>query len=102
MEQFDLNWHTFSDHVKEMMQNLLLSNESTDITLICEDKTKFKAHKFVLNACSPLFQTIINDLPQKGPCYLSKRSPCSRNEINFTVHVSWKSNILSEQNESIP
>ena len=67
MEQFHLNWHTFSDHVKEMMQNLLLSNESTDITLICEDKTKFKAHKFVLNACSPLFQTIINDLPQKDP-----------------------------------
>ena len=67
MEQFDLNWHTFSDHVKEMMQNLLLSNESTDITLICEDKTRFKAHKFVLNACSPLFQTIINDLPQKDP-----------------------------------
>ena len=67
MEQFVLNWHTFSDHVKEMMQNLLLSNESTDITLICEDKTRFKEDKFVLNACSPLFQTIINDLPHKDP-----------------------------------
>merc|ERR1712189_125059 len=67
MEQFNLNWHSYNDHLKEMMQNLLLSTESTDITLICEDKTKFKAHKFVLNACSPLFQTIINDLPQKDP-----------------------------------
>ena len=67
MEQFDLNWRTYNDHLKEMMQNLLISNESTDITLVCEDKTKFKAHKFVLNACSPVFTSIINDLPQKDP-----------------------------------
>jgi len=50
-----------------MMQNLMQSNESTDITLVCEDKIKFKAHKFILNACSPVFQSIINDLPQKDP-----------------------------------
>merc|ERR1712243_230335 len=63
-EQFNLNWHTYSDHLKEMMQNLMQSNESTDVTLLCEDKTRFKAHKFVLKACSPVFQSIINDLPQ--------------------------------------
>ena len=67
MEQFNLNWHTYNDHLKEMMKHLMQSNESTDITLVCEDRTKFKAHKFVLNACSPLFQSIINDLPQKDP-----------------------------------
>ena len=67
MEQFNLNWHTYNDHLKEMMQHLMQSGESTDVSLVCEDKTKFKAHKFVLNACSPVFQTIINDLPQKDP-----------------------------------
>ena len=50
-----------------MMQHLMQSDESIDVTLVCEDKTKFKAHKFVLNACSPVFQSIINDLPQKDP-----------------------------------
>jgi len=60
-----LNWHTYNDHLKEMMQNLMLSQESTDVTLVCEDKTKFKTHKFVLNACSPVFYSIINNLPQK-------------------------------------
>ena len=64
-EQFNLNWHTYSDHLKEMMQNLMQSNKSTDVTLVCEDKTRFKAHKFVLSACSPVFQSIITDLPQK-------------------------------------
>ena len=67
MEQFNLNWHTYNDHLKEMMQNLMQSHESSDVTLVCEDKTKFKAHQFVLNACSPVFQSIINDLPQKDP-----------------------------------
>ena len=67
MEQFNLKWHTYNEHLRELMQHLLQSNESTDITLVCEDKTKLKAHKFVLNACSPVFQSIINDLPQKDP-----------------------------------
>ena len=64
-EQFNLNWHTYSDHLKEMMVNLMESYETSDVTIVCEDKTKFKAHKFVLNACSPVFQSILNDLPQK-------------------------------------
>merc|ERR1712221_23446 len=65
MEQYNLNWHTYNDHLREMMQNLMQSHESTDVTLVCEDKTKFKAHQFVLNAYSPVFKSIINDLPQK-------------------------------------
>ena len=67
MGQFNLNWNTYNDHLKEMMQHLMQSDESTDVTLVCEDKTKFKAHKFVLNACSPVFQSIISDLPQRDP-----------------------------------
>merc|ERR1719228_2805114 len=65
-EQFNLNWHTYSDHLKEMMLKLMESNETADVTLVCEDKTKFKAHKLVLISCSPVFQSIINDLPKIG------------------------------------
>ena len=64
-EQFNLNWHTYSDHLKEMMQNLLKSADNADVTLVCEDKTKFKAHKFVLSSCSTFFQSIIMDMAQK-------------------------------------
>jgi len=67
MEKLHLNMDMFNEHLKAIMQNLMLSNDSTDITLVCEDKTKFKAHKFVLNACSPVFQSIIIDLPQNNP-----------------------------------
>ena len=67
MEQLHLKWHTYDDHLKEMMKNLMLTHESSDVTLVCEDKTKFKAHKFVLNACSPVFKLKLDELPQKDP-----------------------------------
>merc|ERR1712189_129088 len=63
-ELLNLNWHTYSDHLRDMMQNLMQSNVLSDVTLISEDKTRFKAHKFVLIACSPVFNSIIEDLPQ--------------------------------------
>ena len=65
MEKFNLNWHTYNDHLREIMQHLMQSNAYTDVTLVCDDKTRFKAHKFVLSACSPIFESIINDLPHK-------------------------------------
>ena len=63
-EQFTLNWHTYSDHLKDLMQILMQSNKSSDVTIVCEDKTRFKVHKFVINACSPVFQSIIDNLPE--------------------------------------
>merc|ERR1712243_529069 len=85
-EQLNLNWHTYSYHLKTMMENLMQSNQSTDVTLVCEDKTRFKAHKFVLNACSPVFQSIINDLPQNEGSVIYLRgvlSPEIRSILQF-------------------
>ena len=65
-QKLNLNWHTYSDHLKEMLRNLMDSNETADVTLVCDDKTKFKAHKFVLMACSPVFQSIIGDLGRRN------------------------------------
>ena len=62
-EKYNLNWHTYSDHLKEMLHEMMKSNELTDVTLVCDDKRQFKAHKIVLSACSSVFKSIINDLP---------------------------------------
>merc|ERR1712058_196741 len=56
-----------------MMQTLMDSNKSTDVTLVCNDKTKFKAHKFVLSACSPVFESIIEDLPHREDSFIYLR-----------------------------
>ena len=65
-KKYNLNWHTYSDHLREMLHEMMKSNEQTDVTLVCEDKKHYKAHKIVLSACSAVFKSIINDLPQNS------------------------------------
>ena len=60
-EKYNLNWHTYSDHLRDMLHEMMKSDHLTDITLVCEDKKQFKAHMIVLSACSSVFKSIIND-----------------------------------------
>ena len=60
-EKFNLTWHTYKDHLREMLNDMMSLNELKDITLVSEDRKKFKAHKVVLSACSSVFKTIISD-----------------------------------------
>jgi len=62
-EKYKINWHTYSDHLRDMLHNMMKSDQLTDVTLVCDDKRKFKAHKIVLSACSLVFKSIIDDLP---------------------------------------
>ena len=95
-EQINLNWPTFSDHLKDMIQKMLQSNEFADVTLVCDDNSIFKAHKFVLKACSPIFQSIINDLPQKDPVIYLRGvlDPEMKSILQFMYLGSWTSNFL--------
>ena len=69
-----------------MIQNLLLSNESTDTTLIREYKTKFKAHKFILNACSPVAKSLeIKEISKVVDCDLSDSA--KDQEYNENTHT---------------
>ena len=65
-EKYNLSWHTYTDHLKEMLHHIMNSNELTDITLVSEDRKIFKAHKVVLSACSSVFKSIINDGSQSN------------------------------------
>ena len=60
-KKFNLTWHTYTDHLREMLHDMMSSNEMTDVTLVSEDKKKFKAHKVVLSASSSVFKSIISD-----------------------------------------
>ena len=57
-EEFSLAWQTYSDHLREMMKEIM-SDEFADVTLVCEDKKQIKAHKNILSACSPVFKDIV-------------------------------------------
>ena len=58
-EMYNLNWHIYSDHLREMLHEKMKSDELTDVTLVCNDKKQFKAHKIVLSACSSVFSKVL-------------------------------------------
>ena len=57
-DKYTLNWHTFSDHLRLMFKDLYEERKYSDVTLICEDQTQFKAHKIVLSACSAVLKDL--------------------------------------------
>merc|ERR1712016_549774 len=66
-EKYTLNWHTFSEHLQGMFKDLYQEGRHTDVTLVSDDQTQFKAHKIVLSACSPVFKKIIDSNPSQHP-----------------------------------
>ena len=56
-----LNWKSYSDHLKELLKNLLTDETSHDVTLVCDDTKKMKAHRIILKASSPVFASMLED-----------------------------------------
>ena len=58
-EKYTLTWHTYSDHLKSMMKELMMNEDYSDVTLVTEDKKQIKANISILSACSPIFRDIL-------------------------------------------
>ena len=50
-----------------MFNDLYQEGRYSDVTLVSDDQTQFKAHKIVLSACSPVFKKIIDSNPSQHP-----------------------------------
>ena len=61
-DSINLKWQSYNTHLQKLMENLLSSGESSDVTLVCNDQVKFKAHKFLLKASSPVFENIFDEI----------------------------------------
>ena len=62
-DKFNVTWETFSDHIQLMFKELYEEEKHSDVTLICDDRTQFKAHKIILSACSQVLKEIIEINP---------------------------------------
>ena len=58
-EKYSVTWHTYSDHLKSMMKELMMNEDFSDVTLVTEDKKQIKANVNILSACSPVFKDIL-------------------------------------------
>ena len=70
-EKYNLTWHAYSDHLQEMLHGMMASQDFTDVTLVCNDQKKIKAHKVVLSACSPVFRNILSENNHPHPMIYS-------------------------------
>ena len=43
-EKVNLTWHTYSDHLGEMLRNMMSSNKLADVTIVSEDQKHVFAH----------------------------------------------------------
>ena len=57
-QKYNIKWHTYSDQLQVTMRKLMTSPDFTDVTFVCEDKKLIRAHKNILNECSPALKEI--------------------------------------------
>ena len=66
-EKYSLTWHTYSDHLKSMMKELMMNEDFSDVTLVTDDKKQIQANIHILSACSPVFKDILKKDKNSSP-----------------------------------
>ena len=59
-EMHTLTWNRYSDHLREMVNEMMTSSQFADVTLVTDDKHLIRAHRNILGACSPVFKNNLN------------------------------------------
>jgi len=65
-QQYCLRWNNHQHNLLSVFEDLLHHEAFVDVTLAC-DGLQLKAHKMVLSACSPYFQTLLYGSPDRHP-----------------------------------
>ena len=57
--KYSSTWRTYSDHLRGMMKELMITDDFADVTIVTEDKKYIKGHKNILSLCSPVFKEML-------------------------------------------
>ena len=66
-DNFNLTWDNFEKCTTTAFERLYSDEEFTDVTLVCDEEKRIKAHKVILSACSPVFRSILSRNPHQHP-----------------------------------
>ena len=53
---YSLTWHTYSDYLKTLMKELMMNEDTSDVTLVTEDKKQIKAHINIIIYHIPIYR----------------------------------------------
>ena len=58
-DKYTLHWHTYSDHLRDILKEMSSDDSFADVTLVTDDRKQIKAHRNILSACSSVFKEIL-------------------------------------------
>merc|ERR1712126_460206 len=85
-EKIRLPWHTFTEHFNSVFYDLLTTRNFADVILVCDDLKKFRAHKFILQACSAVFKTLLEEENSNAVIYLKGIKHQEMEQILFFMY----------------
>ncbi|KAG8323437.1 hypothetical protein J6590_006453, partial [Homalodisca vitripennis] len=98
-QQFCLRWNNYQSNLTNVFDQLLQNESFVDVTLAC-DGHSVKAHKMVLSACSPYFQTLFCENPCQHPIVILKDIKWP--ELKAVVEFMYKGEINVSQEQIGP
>ena len=98
-ETYSLSWNAFKNHLQLILRELYEEEKNSDLTLITDDQTQFKAHKFVISAGSSVLKRILeSNLTQHPVIYLRGIESYEIDSILQFVYLG-EANVSSERLE---
>lgn len=98
-QQFCLRWNNYQSNLTNVFDQLLQNESFVDVTLAC-DGNSIKAHKMVLSACSPYFQSLFFDNPCQHPIVIMRDVKWP--ELMAVVEFMYKGEINVRQEQIAP
>lgn len=98
-QAFCLRWNNYQSNLTTVFTQLLQDEQFVDVTLSC-DGYAIKAHKMVLSACSPYFQSIFYENPCQHPIVIMRDIRWT--ELQPIVEFMYKGEINVSQDQIEP
>ena len=58
-ENFNVSWHNYSEHLRDMLDDMSSDDSFAYVTLVTDDKKQLKAHRNILSSSSSVFKEIL-------------------------------------------
>ena len=58
-EKLCLKWNEFQENISSSFLNFQNNPDFSDVTLVCEEDQQIEAHRVILSACSPFFESVL-------------------------------------------